>query len=53
MTYSSCRVLNLSMEDSTSMIRVSAFNSLSDDMNQIFEVLLNTFVVLKYKYYFD
>jgi len=53
MTFSSCRVLNLNMEDSTGMIRVSAFDSLSDDMNRIFKVLLNTFVLLKYYKHFD
>jgi len=37
-TYSHCRVLNMNMEDPTGMlVRVSAFNSLSDHMNHIFE----------------
>lgn len=37
-TYSRCRILNINMEDSTGMVRVSAFNSLSDKMNGILEV---------------
>lgn len=38
-TYSHCRVLNVNMDDSTGMVRVCAFNSLSDRMNEIFQVL--------------
>lgn len=37
-TYSNCRVLNVNMIDSTGVVRVSAFNSLSDNINEIFEV---------------
>ncbi|XP_003242847.1 replication protein A 70 kDa DNA-binding subunit isoform X1 [Acyrthosiphon pisum] len=36
-TYSSCRVLNVNMMDSTGVVRVSAFNTLSDSLNEIFE----------------
>jgi len=35
--YSSCRILNINMKDSTGMVRVSAFNSLSENMDKIFE----------------
>ncbi|XP_025412553.1 replication protein A 70 kDa DNA-binding subunit-like [Sipha flava] len=36
-THSKCRVLNMNLEDSTGMVRVSAFNSLSDIMDEIFK----------------
>ncbi|XP_022175457.1 replication protein A 70 kDa DNA-binding subunit-like isoform X2 [Myzus persicae] len=36
-TYNSCRVLNVNMMDSTGVVRVSAFNSLSNTLSEIFE----------------
>ncbi|XP_027849888.2 replication protein A 70 kDa DNA-binding subunit-like [Aphis gossypii] len=36
-TYSSCRILNINMMDSTGLVRVSAFNLLSDTINEILE----------------
>lgn len=39
-TYSRCRVLNMKMEDSSGVVHVSAFNSLSDRMNKIFKVFI-------------
>ncbi|XP_026805866.1 replication protein A 70 kDa DNA-binding subunit-like isoform X1 [Rhopalosiphum maidis] len=36
-TYSSCRILNINMIDSTGVVRVSAFNLLADTINEIFE----------------
>jgi len=37
-TYSSCKDLNVIMMDSTGVVCVNAFNSLSDNLNGIFEV---------------
>lgn len=37
-TYNHCQVLNMNMQDSTGTIRVSAFNALSDHMNNLFGV---------------
>lgn len=36
-TYSSCRILTVNMMDPTGIVCVSAFNSLSDSINEIFE----------------